>query len=356
MDYMMNKRQSYFLVLGITEKCNLDCSYCYAGGPGNRSMSTEVIKKSIDFALSQAESVHVQFSGGEPLLYMEGLRAAVDYLKSRQKYFILSLQTNGVALTHDAITFIKENNVALGISCDGFFDESELRFGDNTGSYSKHFLKTLTELSEYGIQAGLTCVVTSKNVDRINKLFDTLCSVDSVASLHLSVLRLKGNAKENQELIPDKETYKNSLNELILKIENYERCFGKSPVELRLLTNAKRNKCSQNSFGHCHLINDSGCFVNVLGEIYPCPSLSKDGNYLFGDIFNGLTNEQIQSVKNIFKGKLNKCYQCPDHSVCQGACFAREDNKDDGDFFKCIEFGVVKKHFTKERNHHVATT
>ena len=342
----MNKLNSYFLVLGITQECNLNCSYCYMGKHGNKRMPDEVIKKAIDQALFKARSVHVQFTGGEPSLYIEGMRKTVDYLKKKDARYILSLQTNAMTLSEEMIEFIKANRIGLGISCDGFFENSAMRGNNDFRVYSRKLLQSLMKLSEHGIKTGITCVVTAVNVKRLNELFDFLSALNSVVSLHLSPVRLTGNAENKIEMLPSQSEYESRLHELSRKAEQYSKWKGAGNfIRLRFLETVKNNPMP---FKDCHLINDSGCFVNVYGEIYPCPSLSTYADYLLGDVFIGIDKKRILKVAVLFKDKMKKCYDCHNLNQCSGGCFARELNHRQGEFYKCLEFRVANKVLNKE--------
>jgi uncharacterized protein len=70
------------IVINVTSKCNLTCTYCYeygedkikeaAANPTPRFMSEETARQSVDFAFGEAgegKHVHVTFFGGETLFY-----------------------------------------------------------------------------------------------------------------------------------------------------------------------------------------------------------------------------------------------------------------------------------------------
>lgn len=311
----------------------------------NKRMPDEVIKKGIDYALFKAHFVHVQFTGGEPSLYLNGMRRTVDYLEKKEARYILSLQTNAMSLSDEIIEFIKTNRIGLGISCDGFFEGSAMRDSKkNFKSYSKKLLHTLMKLSEHGIKTGITCVVTASNVKRLNELFDFLSTLNSVASLHLSPVRLVGKAKNKTEMLPDPLEYESQLHKLLFKAEQYFRWKNaENSIRLRFLEAVKKNAVNSVPFKDCHLINDSGCFVNVYGEIYPCPSLSTDTDYLLGNVFIGIDEKRVLKVKELFKDKMKRCYDCHNLDQCSGGCFARELNDRQGEFYKCLEFRVANK-------------
>ena len=66
--------KTYHIVLNLTDRCNLNCTYCFAK-KRNKTMSMATLKQSIHFAITEAtkhtkepKNILVTFFGGEPLL------------------------------------------------------------------------------------------------------------------------------------------------------------------------------------------------------------------------------------------------------------------------------------------------
>jgi uncharacterized protein len=307
-------------------------------------MPEEVIKKAVDYALTQARFIQVQFTGGEPCLAIDGLESTVQYLKTKDAGYSLSLQSNGISLTDDAIRFIKQNNVALGISCDGFFGQSaQLRCASDNAFYSRRLLKIFTVLSEYSLQAGITCVVTSSNVHTLEKLIDFLYPLESVSSLHFSVVRLIGNAYGKYDMLPDKTVYREHLLRTLRQAGKYAYWSrGCCRIEIRFFEQMKDNIEHPNPFKQCHAIRKSGCYVKPNGDIFPCPSLSSEDKFRLGDVFNGVQQEAYSRIRYILNDPIQKCLVCPDIDMCGGACLAREFYNRQSEFFKCVECSAAK--------------
>ena len=97
------------LCLHIAHDCNLRCGYCFAGtgsfGHERGLMTPEVACRAIDFLIENGGSrknAEVDFFGGEPLLNMETVKAAVAHIRRREaetgKHFNLTLTTNTILL------------------------------------------------------------------------------------------------------------------------------------------------------------------------------------------------------------------------------------------------------------------
>ena len=58
-----------YLVLLLTNRCNLKCKYCYCPPQAVQlDMSFSTVKQAVDIASSHGKHFHVQLTGGEPVL------------------------------------------------------------------------------------------------------------------------------------------------------------------------------------------------------------------------------------------------------------------------------------------------
>lgn len=124
------------LILKFSERCNLNCSYCYYFNGLDQSFKTkpkylkeEVLSQVIIF-LKQAivelklDQISISFHGGEPMLIGKKRFAAycerlIAVLSSAIPSFELSMQTNGVLIDEEWIELFRKYNIRLGISLDG---------------------------------------------------------------------------------------------------------------------------------------------------------------------------------------------------------------------------------------------
>ena len=140
------------LVMNVTSKCNLACTYCYEYGEDKiveqsrkpRFMNEETARQSVDFMFAEAGDspmVHLTFFGGETLLNFKVLRSALAYAKERAaslgKTVDASLTTNATLLREEIIDWIVENNVGVTVSMDGGREQQDRFrvFNNGMGSY-----------------------------------------------------------------------------------------------------------------------------------------------------------------------------------------------------------------------------
>jgi len=140
------------LVLNVTSKCNLSCTYCYEYGEDRiveqsrkpRFMNEETARQSVDFMFAEAgdsPTVHLTFFGGETLLNFKVLRSALAYARERAaalgKTVDVSLTTNATLLREEIIDWIVENDVGVTVSMDGGKEQQDKFrvFSNGMGSY-----------------------------------------------------------------------------------------------------------------------------------------------------------------------------------------------------------------------------
>lgn len=109
-----------------TEQCNFNCSYCYLPEQMRRSgktMTTEELCAALDrlktyFAATVPEGSKPQviFHGSEPMLAREAVFAGIERFGAD---FSFGIQTNASLLDDEAIAFLTQQQVGIGVSLDG---------------------------------------------------------------------------------------------------------------------------------------------------------------------------------------------------------------------------------------------
>lgn len=114
------------MMLSVTHRCNLACSYCYAGHATPSTMSLATAHKAVDFAFAHAasnEPIEFSFGGGEPLLCVDLLKATITYIRDQQARYHqpvrLQITTNGTICDAGLLQWLQAEAIALTISLDG---------------------------------------------------------------------------------------------------------------------------------------------------------------------------------------------------------------------------------------------
>ena len=133
----MSEEMPGLLALSVTEDCNLRCRYCYAcGGKKKTAMSWEKAKRAIDVTAECFPSFKIQFTGGEPLLNLDLIEKAVDYLDEIGLQAPCQVQTNATLISSDVAARLKSLKIGIGVSLDGppQVNDALRPFSDGRGS------------------------------------------------------------------------------------------------------------------------------------------------------------------------------------------------------------------------------
>lgn len=163
-----------------TERCNLDCTYCYIPREMRRAgehMPTERLLDALErlrdyfvTVMPAGRKPRVIFHGAEPLMNREALFAAIDAYRDD---YIFGVQTNATLLDEEALNFLTERQVSIGLSLDGPLAEITDATRRTWGGKSVHnkVLDTMERLRGYRAWSVIaTC--TAKNLDQLVPLVE----------------------------------------------------------------------------------------------------------------------------------------------------------------------------------------
>ena len=179
-DKMLRKTPSPFLsYVLVTDYCNFRCGYCFIEnslkGPSVK-MSKEVADKVINALITAAKEVKeykVTFYGGEPLSSSEIIFYIIERLERAVKNkFTFSCVTNGSFVTKELAKKLKENNVSVGLSLDGWYGINRNRvFTEGIETFNST-LRALTLLNEASVNVGISCTITKQNYEYAEEIVD----------------------------------------------------------------------------------------------------------------------------------------------------------------------------------------
>ncbi|MBO5777728.1 MAG: thioether cross-link-forming SCIFF peptide maturase [Clostridia bacterium] len=320
------------LCLHIAHTCNLHCEYCFASQGkyhGERAvMSFEVGKRALDFLIENSGTRHnleVDFFGGEPLMNLDVVKNLVAYAREREKEcgknFRFTLTTNGVLIDDDLIDFANREMSNVVLSLDGrkeIHDRFRVDYAGK-GSFDK-IVPKFQKLVEArgGKDYYMRGTFTHANPDFVNDIRTMLDLGFNELSMEPVVC-----APDDPSALTDEDL------EIVMK--QYE--------ELASLMLERRKAGKPFTFYHymidlsggpCIFKRVSGCgsgteymAVTPWGDLYPCHQFVGDEKFKLGDIYNGVTNTDLQGQ---FK-KCNvyahpECKDCWAKLYCSGGCAA----------------------------------
>ena len=151
----MGKKKTIMLL--ITYKCNLHCSYCYEPKLQNFRMTAskarQIIQEQLSLLDDSYDSVEIQFMGGEPLLEFSLIKEVSEWLWSLsmgKQLMVLFSPTNGTLLNEEMKSwfYANRNRIQLGLSFDG---DRSMQDANRSRSYDSidldYFVNTWPEQS-----------------------------------------------------------------------------------------------------------------------------------------------------------------------------------------------------------------
>lgn len=171
--------------LNPTERCNLNCTYCYLPDTqrsGGSHMPVETLLASLAKLRDYFRSVmpadrkpRAIFHGAEPLMNAPAVFEAIDAFADD---FVFGLQTNGTLLDDAALDFLTSRNVSIGLSLDGpvagITDATRRTWGGK--SVHDKVLRSMEKLRGYGSWSVIT-TCTTENLPYLTRMVEDRKSV-----------------------------------------------------------------------------------------------------------------------------------------------------------------------------------
>lgn len=320
------------MCLHIAHDCNLACKYCFAGEGeycGDRSlMSFEVGKQAFDFLIANSgtrKNLEVDFFGGEPLMNFEVVKQLVAYAREQEKIhnknFRFTLTTNGVLLDEEVMDFANKEMYNVVLSLDGRKETNDrMRVSRNgKGSYDlivpkfKEMVKRRGD-KEYYIRGTYTHYNTdfTKDILHMADLGFTKLAMEPVVASPDAPYALK---EEDLPVLFDQ--YEKLAAEMVRREKN-----GKGFTFFHYMIDLEGGPCIAKRIAGCG-VGTEYVAVTPWGDLYPCHQFVGDENYLLGNVFDGITNEEVRSrfkMCNIYTRP--QCNDCFARLYCSGGCSA----------------------------------
>ena len=320
------------LCIHIAHTCNLNCAYCFASQgkyQGERAiMSLEVGKRALDFLIENSGSRHnleVDFFGGEPLMNWDVVKEMVAYARSiekeHNKNFRFTLTTNGLLIDDDVIEFANKEMSNVVLSLDGrkeIHDRYRVDYAGN-GSWER-IVPKFQKLVEArgGKNYYMRGTFTHANPDflkDIQQMLDLGLSELSMEPVVCAADDPSALTEEDMAVVMDQYE---KLAELMLQRDKEGKPFTFYHYMIDL------------TGGPCIYKRISGCgsgteymAVTPWGDLYPCHQFVGDEKFRLGNIWEGVTNTEIQqefAACNVYAHP--ECRDCWARLYCSGGCAA----------------------------------
>ncbi len=320
------------LCIHIAHTCNLNCSYCFASQGkyhGDRAMmSFEVGKQAFDFLIANSgtrRNLEVDFFGGEPLMNFDVVKELVAYARSIEKEhgknFRFTLTTNGVLIDDDVIEFANKEMSNVVLSLDGrkeVHDRFRVDY-NGQGSWEKivpKFQKLVKERD--GKNYYMRGTFTHHNPDFLEDIKEMLSLGFKELSMEPVVAAENDPSALTEEDLPLVMKQYEELAELMLKKHKE----GDPFTFYHYMIDLKGGPCIYKRISGCGSGTEYMA-VTPWGDLYPCHQFVGEEKFRLGDVWNGVTNTEIQNEFaecNVYTRK--ECRDCWARLYCSGGCAA----------------------------------
>lgn len=324
------------LCLHVAHDCNLKCEYCFAAQgdfEGEKEMmSLEVGKKAIDFIVAQSKNrknLEIDFFGGEPLMNLDVVKELVLYAKDlgakNNKTFKFTMTTNGVLLNDETMKYLNEtmDNVVLSLDGRKEVNDKMRKTINDQGSYDV-IIEKIKKMAELRGQKDhyVRGTYTHHNLDfskdvrfLAEKGFKSISVEPVVAEAHHDYAITE---KDLPRILEEYDVL--ALEYLKREEEGLDYNFFHFNVDL------DQGPCVYKRLSGCGAGKDYVA-VTPTGEIYPCHQFVGKDEFKMGDVYHGVTNNEIKKIfdaGNLLKKEA--CQKCWAKYFCGGGCHANAYN------------------------------
>jgi len=326
-------RPPNFLILRVTEHCNLNCLYCFEdAGTDKRgvNLSPAIACKGIDEFLEVCgPSANLLFIGGEALLRRELVRQVAEYARraaaryGKELYF--SLQTNGTVWAPWVLDFAREYGVAIGLSFDANSQSHDFARPFDSGKGSAAVIwDNIQSMLAAGLRVSLMITLGNHNLGTI--IEDLLhLQAEGIERVKFSILSNQGRCRNETGFLLGSEAYAEMIWRLIGEIEAGR--LWKLRVEQ--IINIMHRLMLLDDLVICESAPCGAAseFVSVMpdGNYYPCDCFDRVEEFTMGKVGEGLRGSKQaadirQKLLNRTTTLLEPCRSCENRSVCSAGC------------------------------------
>ncbi|MDL2214621.1 SPASM domain-containing protein [Dysgonomonas sp. OttesenSCG-928-M03] len=327
-----------FLILNVTNGCNLACKYCFANvvGKNHDTMSLDTAKIAIDNMLNQKtrfDEYTIYFFGGEPMLKFGLVKQVVEYAEAKiigeyGKKIQFLLNTNGTLFKSDSVTFLKEHNFRVTISIDGTIQHhNENRvYRNGKGSFNK-VMEGICMLKANDVSTNLRATFNPHTLD----LFKTFKFFEDLQLPYAYSFTISNDYKANSGDTFFNENDFNTVEQEMKRVMDYfiTKIRTREPVYCTGMTNklnAIRYKIKRK---HACEAGRRSMTVDESGKYYACQNMIPYKHTALGHVNYEIVEEQRQKYMSKSLAKISQCKDCTIRNLCGGGCEVERISSDE---------------------------
>ncbi|MFA5044174.1 MAG: peptide-modifying radical SAM enzyme CbpB [Kiritimatiellia bacterium] len=317
-----------------TEKCNLNCRYCYIPAAMRRNgehmsamqvlRALALLKKYFRATLPSGSLPQIVFHGAEPMLNREAVFAGIERYAGD---FRFGVQTNGTLLDDRAIAFLTGHGVGIGLSLDG----PKPQIADRTRqSWDGHGVfaqvkEAMTKLAGYP-GYNVICTVTSENMRHLTSMVEFLHAMKAPACM-LNIVRC--TLPPARKVRPDDASAAGYFLAALKRSNELYRRTGRKLVVANFANivvsivapAARRLMCDISPCG------GGRCFFALApnGDIFPCSEFIGLDHFTGGNLFRDPMDKILESaafkeVTGRLVENIEPCRHCAIRHFCGAPC------------------------------------
>ncbi|WP_026507931.1 radical SAM/SPASM domain-containing protein [Butyrivibrio sp. MC2013] len=325
----------------VTQDCNLNCAYCYNRTGNNikkEYMTKEVVDDTLSFfselrAWKEANTIYLNFHGGEPLMNTEIIEYVISKLNKGKMHrnVVYGMTTNGTIYgSKQKKVLEKIDNLSISLDGNKEIHDKYRLFENGSGTFetvisnakeiqktkniriritvTKHTIKKLYETVVFLIDSGFRNIVPV--LDMYDSNWEDVCEEDIINQFRLIKRYLIDNS------LNDVDVGWISSNELTPKGD----CDG-----------GKTN---------FHIVPN--------GEIYPCLITVGDVEWKLGNVKTGLDHTKIDRIQKMNKVQIENCRGCAIYRYCPSSRCKLINKKITGDYFSASKITCIESRLSIE--------
>ena len=326
------------LVLNVTNKCNLACTYCYEYGEDKivdtqygsqpKFMSEETARDSVELLLAESQGsqlANVTFFGGETLRNFPVLQRTVAYARRRAaevgKRVEFSLTTNATLLSTEIIDWLADNHIGVTVSIDGPKPVQDgLRvFHNGRGTYDVVLPKIKELLAKHRTRPiGARVTLTQKHLD-VREIYRHL--TEEVGFWEVGLAPVTTQDHRDYAITPEgKDAMLRQFEELAdewLACALEDRHHGFTNVKDTI---EEIHKGVSKAYGCGAGLGLLG--VATDGEVALCHRFAGSPEHTIGSVTEGIDRaKQEQFLVDHHIAAKTDCHSCWARPICSGGCY-----------------------------------
>jgi uncharacterized protein len=316
----------------ISHDCNMDCRYCFLKDALPRSkiklMSPELARKAIVFFLNRisTKKASIIFIGGEPLLNLPAIKAAIEETKKFPQYNIrFSIVTNGTLLNKQTALFLQENKIRIIISYDGIKEENDRNrpLKDGRGS-SDLIINNIYLLKQLNVDIWSVKITISEDSP-----YSIIDFVQAMMKLPIHPRKIAIQYQHGGQIAAPRKNLSVKLNLLDQAKEWIKkgRRFGEIPLNgSEWMFDFFIQPPKRMVVDNCGL-DDNKILVTPTGDLYMCDIVVNKEEFRLGNIKQGIDEDKLENLRKRYFISPDYCKDCWIKYFCDRHCLFVHNNK-----------------------------